>query len=151
MPLDLPQVTSQYNFNTSVKMKEPSKCFSVFVGNLSTKVNWRYLKKLFQRYGRVLDVFIPKKTDLSGSKFGFVRSPSMREAETTLFMFEGAWIVDRCIQVNLAKFGSRSKYWRKKQYKDVAHDAVNQNCRAYGNNLVNRTFEEGGCSLETHV
>ncbi|KAK9007441.1 hypothetical protein V6N11_074365 [Hibiscus sabdariffa] len=28
----------------------------------------KYLKKLFQRYGQVLDIFIPKKTDEAGSK-----------------------------------------------------------------------------------
>ncbi|KAL4301715.1 hypothetical protein GQ457_10G005490 [Hibiscus cannabinus] len=50
---------------------------------------------------------------------GFVHFPSLREAEMALFMFGGAWVVDRRIQVNIAKFGCRSTYWRKKQPKDV--------------------------------
>ncbi|KAL4301708.1 hypothetical protein GQ457_10G005450 [Hibiscus cannabinus] len=104
-----------------------SRCFTVFVGNLSPKVHWRFLKKLFQRFGRVLDVFIPRKSYLSGSNFGFVHFPSLREAETALFMFGGAWVVDHRIQVNIAKFGCRSTYWRKKQPKDrVTTLAVNQ-------------------------
>ncbi|KAL4352857.1 hypothetical protein GQ457_06G008930 [Hibiscus cannabinus] len=103
-----------------------SRCFTVFVGNLSPKVHWRFLKKLFQRFGRVLDVFIPRKSYLSGSNFGFVRFPSLREAETTVFMFNGAWVVDRRIQVNIAKFGCRSTYWRKKQPKDVSRAAIHQ-------------------------
>ncbi|KAL4313241.1 hypothetical protein GQ457_01G035070 [Hibiscus cannabinus] len=115
-----------------------SRCFSVFVGNLSPKVHWRYLKKLFQRYGRVLDVFIPHKTDLSGSKFGFVRFPSMREAETSVIMFGGAWVVDRRIQVNIAKFRCRSSYWRKKHPQDVSRAAVHQNVRTNFNGPMDK-------------
>ncbi|KAK8548750.1 hypothetical protein V6N12_061656 [Hibiscus sabdariffa] len=125
--------------------KEHPRCFSVFVGNLSSKVNWRYLKKLFQRFGQVLDVFIPKKTDVSGSNFGFVRFPSKREAEMAVFMFEGAWVVDRRIQVNLAKFKCRSKFWRRKQPKDAVCDATNQYGRTHGIDPEFRRVEEKGC------
>ncbi|KAK8612710.1 hypothetical protein V6N13_092821 [Hibiscus sabdariffa] len=41
-------------------------------------------------------------------------------------MFAGAWVVDRRIQVNIAKFGCRSTYWRKKQMKDVSRVANHQ-------------------------
>ncbi|KAK8585423.1 hypothetical protein V6N13_050402 [Hibiscus sabdariffa] len=115
-----------------------SWCFSVFVGNLSPKVHWRYLKKLFQKYGRVLDVFIPHKTDLSGSKFGFVRFPSMREAEISVIMFGGAWVVDRRIQVNIAKFRCRSSYWREKHPQDVSRAAVHQNVRTNFNGPMDK-------------
>ncbi|KAK8652820.1 hypothetical protein V6N13_126843 [Hibiscus sabdariffa] len=101
-----------------------SRCYTVFVGNLSPKVHWRFLKKLFQRFGRVLDVFIPRKSDVSGSNFGFVRFPSLQEAENAVFIFDEAWVVDHRIQVNIAKFRCRSSYWRKKQPKVVSRSAI---------------------------
>ncbi|KAL4325630.1 hypothetical protein GQ457_11G000690 [Hibiscus cannabinus] len=125
--------------------KVAAGCFSVYVGNLSSKVKWRDLKQLFQRFGQVLDVFIPKKTDASGSNFGFVRFPSKREAEMAVFMFEGAWVVDRRIQVNLARFRCRSNYWRRKQLKDADCVATLQNYRTQGFDPESRRVEEDGC------
>ncbi|KAL4379525.1 hypothetical protein GQ457_02G018470 [Hibiscus cannabinus] len=87
-------------------------------------VQSRFLKKLFQRFGHVLDVFIPRKFDDSGSNFGFVRFPSLREAENAAFMFDGAWVVDRRIQVNIVKFRCRSTYWRKKKSKEDSRSVI---------------------------
>ncbi|KAK8982526.1 hypothetical protein V6N11_046446 [Hibiscus sabdariffa] len=133
------------DFGRNLKMQDHPGCFSVYIGNLSSKVKWRDLKKLFQRFGQVLDVFIPKKTDVSGSNFGFVRFPSKQEAEMAIFMFEGAWVVDRRIQVNLARFRCRSKYWRRKQPKDADCDATFQYYRTQGFDPESRRVEENGC------
>ncbi|KAK8483154.1 hypothetical protein V6N11_080225 [Hibiscus sabdariffa] len=122
-----------------------SNCFSVYVGNLSPKVNWRYLKKLFQRFGSVLDAFIPQKKDLSGSNFGFVRFPTIREAETAVLMFGGAWVVDRRIKVNIAKFNSRTSFWRKKRKDSWTVDHTQNNKNISGDPAANKV-EKGECS-----
>ncbi|KAL4383057.1 hypothetical protein GQ457_15G001760 [Hibiscus cannabinus] len=125
-----------------------SNCFSVYVGNLSPKVNWRYLKKLFQRFGSVLDVFIPQKKDLFGSNFGFVRFPTIREAETAVLMFGGAWVVDRRINVNIAKFNSRTSFWRKKRSSRNNSWAVDhtQNHKNISGDPIANKVEKGECS-----
>ncbi|KAK8993580.1 hypothetical protein V6N11_033672 [Hibiscus sabdariffa] len=128
-----------------------SRCFSVFVGNLSPKVNWRHLKKLFQRFSQVLDVFIPKKTDVSGSKFGFIGFSTLREAETTAYMFGGAWVVDRRIRVNLPRYRSRSNYWRRKHSYGVPQEKVHQNDNKFDNVPATGKTGEGGYPKEANV
>ncbi|KAK8674637.1 hypothetical protein V6N13_032746 [Hibiscus sabdariffa] len=125
--------------------------FLVFVGNLSPKVHWRHLKKLFQRFGQVLDVFIPKKTDLYGSKFGFVRFSTLREAETTAYMFGGAWVVDRRIRVNLARYRSRSNYWRRKHSHGIPQEKAHQNDNKFDNVPATGKTGEGGYPKEADV
>ncbi|KAL4283199.1 hypothetical protein GQ457_16G029250 [Hibiscus cannabinus] len=122
-----------------------SNCFSVYVGNLSPKVNWRYLKKLFQRFGNVLDVFIPQKKDFSGSNFGFVRFSTIREAETVVLMFGGAWVADRRIIVNIAKFNSRTRFWRKKRNDSGAAVHFQNNKNISGDSAAIKV-EKGECS-----
>ncbi|KAK8986304.1 hypothetical protein V6N11_013798 [Hibiscus sabdariffa] len=122
-----------------------SNCFSVYVGNLFPKVNWRYLKKLFQRFGSVLDAFIPQKKDLSGSNFGFVRFPTIREAETAVLMFGGAWVVDKRINVNIAKFNNRTSFWRKKRNDSWTVDHTQNNKNISGDPAANKV-EKGECS-----
>ncbi|KAK8653178.1 hypothetical protein V6N13_127188 [Hibiscus sabdariffa] len=128
-----------------------SRCFSVFVRNLSPKVNWRHLKKLFQRFGQVLDVFIPKKTNVSGSKFGFIRFSTLREAETTVYMFGGAWVVDRRIRVNLVRYRSRSNYWRRKHSHGLPQEKVHQNDNKFDNVPATGKTGEGGYPKEADV
>ncbi|KAK8684828.1 hypothetical protein V6N13_040844 [Hibiscus sabdariffa] len=71
----------------------------------------------------------------------------MREAETLVIMFGGAWVVDRRIQVNIAKYSCRSSYWRKKHPQDVSRAAVHQNVRTIFNGPVDKIVEKGGCSF----
>ncbi|KAL4331915.1 hypothetical protein GQ457_07G005780 [Hibiscus cannabinus] len=80
-----------------------------------------------------------------GSNFSFVRFPSKREAEMAVFMFEGAWVVDRRIQLNLARFRCISNYWRRKQLKDADCVATLQNYRTQGFDPESRRVEEDGC------
>ncbi|KAL4295326.1 hypothetical protein GQ457_12G018390 [Hibiscus cannabinus] len=49
------------------------RCVSVFVNNLSERMNRRWLKQLFGYHGEVVDIFIPNKRTSAGMRFGFVR------------------------------------------------------------------------------
>ncbi|XVF25458.1 hypothetical protein REPUB_Repub13aG0213900 [Reevesia pubescens] len=79
-------------------MGDDVRVFSVFVNNIPTRVHWRWLRKIFQWHGMVIDVFIPKKRSSSGKKFGFVRFASLREAKTVAGRLNGAWILDHRIK-----------------------------------------------------
>ncbi|KAK8982515.1 hypothetical protein V6N11_046435 [Hibiscus sabdariffa] len=65
----------------------------------------------------------------------------MREAETAVLMFEGAWVVDRRIQVNLAKYKCRDNYWRKKHPQGVPRVAAHQINRLCGDDTGRRANE----------
>ncbi|KAL4354250.1 hypothetical protein GQ457_06G006850 [Hibiscus cannabinus] len=114
----------------------------------SAECSLEFTEKTFPEIGRVLDVFIPQKRDKSGANFGFVRFPSKQEADTAVYMFEGAWIVDRRIQVNIAKFRSRPNFWRKKCPQDIARVAAKQNWGSNDNVPENIPVEEDRCSPE---
>ncbi|MBA0677699.1 hypothetical protein Goari_019093 [Gossypium aridum] len=45
---------------------------TVFVNNLSARMHWRWLWKLFQYHGRVVDVFILSRKSRSGKKYDFI-------------------------------------------------------------------------------
>ncbi|XVF29450.1 hypothetical protein REPUB_Repub15cG0122200 [Reevesia pubescens] len=86
---------------------------TVFVNNIPPKVHWRWLGRVFQWFGNVVDVYIPKKRNNRGSKFGFVRFETVVEARRAQWNLNGVWLIDHKISVNLARFSSRQNYWRK--------------------------------------
>ncbi|XVF28383.1 hypothetical protein REPUB_Repub15cG0024900 [Reevesia pubescens] len=87
--------------------------FTVFVNNVPPKVHWRWLRRVFQRFGKVVDVFIPKKRNRMGSKMGFVRFKSVSEARNAQRQLNGVWFLDYRITVNFAIYNPRRSYWRK--------------------------------------
>ncbi|XVF30044.1 hypothetical protein REPUB_Repub16aG0023400 [Reevesia pubescens] len=86
---------------------------TVFVNNIPPEVNWRWLGQIIQNYGRVADVFIPMKRSAKGRKFGFVRFYRWEEAIRAVNSLNGVWLLDYRIGVNIARFNSRSSFWRK--------------------------------------
>ncbi|XVF20745.1 hypothetical protein REPUB_Repub12eG0029500 [Reevesia pubescens] len=88
---------------------------TVFVNNIRSRVHWRWLWRIFQNQGTVVDVFIPRKRSSRGRKFGFVRFVSKDDANRAVKMLNGAWRLDFRLGVNLARFNSRSNYYRKVQ------------------------------------
>ncbi|XVF03589.1 hypothetical protein REPUB_Repub05bG0006400 [Reevesia pubescens] len=87
--------------------------FTLFVNNVPPKVHWRWLRRVFQSFGNVVDVFIPRKRNKLGSKMGFVRFESILEARNAQRQLNGAWFLDYRIWVNLAKYNPRRSFWRK--------------------------------------
>ncbi|KAL4326071.1 hypothetical protein GQ457_11G031760 [Hibiscus cannabinus] len=89
--------------------------WTLFVGNLSDQIHWKGLWQVFDRYGRVLDSFIPQKRALDGRRFGFVRMYSEAEAIRVRDCLHGKWIHGSRIRVNFAERDSRNQYWRRKR------------------------------------
>ncbi|MBA0558937.1 hypothetical protein Golob_015925 [Gossypium lobatum] len=53
-----------------------NEVFSDFVNNLPRSMHWRWLRKIFNFHGRVIDTFIPKKRTLTRKRLGFIRFAS---------------------------------------------------------------------------
>ncbi|XVF08143.1 hypothetical protein REPUB_Repub06bG0200500 [Reevesia pubescens] len=87
--------------------------FTVFVNNVPPKVHWRWLRRVFQRFGNVVDVLIPRKRNRLGSKMSFVRFESVLKARNAQRQLNGVWFLDYRIRVNFAKYNPRRSLWRK--------------------------------------
>ncbi|XVF19035.1 hypothetical protein REPUB_Repub11eG0075800 [Reevesia pubescens] len=100
-----------------VDARRDSSVFTVFVNNLPPKVHWRWVKTVFQKFGRVVDIFLPRKNSRNGHRFGFVRYVSIADAHRAQWNLNGVWFLDYKIRVYLAKYNPMSAFWRKTKRK----------------------------------
>ncbi|WJX76281.1 hypothetical protein P8452_59720 [Trifolium repens] len=77
---------------------------SFFFTNFPEELVWGDLWKLFSKYGSVCDVFIPKKVDKWGRKFGFVKFKEVLDVEALSKNLEDVWWEKFKLKVNKARF-----------------------------------------------
>jgi RNA recognition motif-containing protein len=84
---------------------------SFFVTNFPEDLVWGDLWKLFAKFGSVCDVFIPKKVDKWGRRFGFVKFKEVKEFEVELLSkkLEDVWWDNFKLRVNRARFAKGDK------------------------------------------
>ena len=76
----------------------------LYVGNLSYSTTEADLKDLFAEAGEVTSVALIKDRNSGTSKgFAFVEMSTQVEAEKAITMFNGSYMGDRALKVNLAK------------------------------------------------
>ncbi|PNX70332.1 serine/arginine-rich splicing factor 2-like protein, partial [Trifolium pratense] len=63
------------------------------------------LWKVFGKYGRVGEVYVPNKVDKRGCRFGFVKFKEVRNVEELSKKLEDVWHGTYKLRVNLARFG----------------------------------------------
>jgi len=78
---------------------------SFFFTNFPPEYAEKNLRKVFQRWGRVLDVFIPRRLDVRIKRFGFVRIHGVRDVEVLERKLGSVWIGYWKLQVNKPKCG----------------------------------------------
>ncbi|XVE96315.1 hypothetical protein REPUB_Repub02eG0210800 [Reevesia pubescens] len=85
---------------------------TLFVYNIPSKVRWRWLGRVFQRFGKEVNAFIPRKRSISGSKIGFVRFESLNNARRAQWNLNRVWFLNHKIGVNVARHNPRESFWR---------------------------------------
>ncbi|XVF17060.1 hypothetical protein REPUB_Repub10bG0084600 [Reevesia pubescens] len=90
-----------------------NKVFTVFVNNLPQEANHRWVTTIFQKFGRVVDVFLPVKRSKWGRRIGFVRYSSVFDARSAIWNLNGVFFLDNKIGVNMARFNPRNAFWKK--------------------------------------
>jgi len=99
---------------------------SFFFTNIPPGHEEKELWNIFQRWGRVLDVFIPKKLNSRKQHFGFVRFHGVRDVCELKRRLDAIWIGLWKLHVNIAR------YRKKEQPKEVR----NQNRRLEGSKKI---------------
>lgn len=77
---------------------------TLFVANLPDFSSRSWLLATFRKWRSVTDAFIPKKKDVVGKTFGFVRMTSGCEAEKAMTALNGHVVQGRKLLVNSARF-----------------------------------------------
>ncbi|KAG8047787.1 hypothetical protein GUJ93_ZPchr0008g14055 [Zizania palustris] len=88
--------------------------FSLLVLNISFRTTADDLFPLFDRYGKVVDVFIPRDRRTGDSRgFAFVRYKYAEEAQKAIDRLDGRNVDGRNIMVQFAKYGPNAEPIRK--------------------------------------
>ncbi|KAH7857183.1 hypothetical protein Vadar_009933 [Vaccinium darrowii] len=84
-----------------------SKVTTVYVDNLSDDMDAEWLRQIFSKFGRMMDVFIPRKRSKHyKSKFGFVRFDRAEDAYEAIASLNGISIRDKKMLAKVATFGA---------------------------------------------
>ncbi|XP_035822627.1 serine/arginine-rich splicing factor SC35 isoform X6 [Zea mays] len=93
--------------------------FSLLVLNISFRTTADDLFPLFERYGKVVDVFIPRDRRTGDSRgFAFVRYKYADEAQKAIDRLDGRDVDGRNIMVQFAKYGPNAEPIRKGRVKE---------------------------------
>ncbi|GAB2296831.1 hypothetical protein Dimus_030932, partial [Dionaea muscipula] len=87
-----------------------TKWVIIFVDDLPEVSDATELRKLFTKFGVVMDVFIPRKRNKAGMRFGFVRYDCSVAAEMAIQKTNGVWFRDRTLKVKLAEFERKDQF-----------------------------------------
>jgi hypothetical protein len=75
-----------------------------FFTNFPEEAKTSDLRKLFAEFGLVEEVFVPKKLDRWGKKFGFVKFKQVEDVEQLETCLKEVWLWDTRLKVNRARF-----------------------------------------------
>jgi hypothetical protein len=78
---------------------------SFFFTNIPDDATSEDLWKLFLKYGRVGEVFLPKKLDKRGRRFGFVKFKEVMEVDVLSEKLQDVWMGSFKLWVNRSRFG----------------------------------------------
>lgn len=79
---------------------------SLKVDNLTYRTSPETLRRVFEKYGRVGDVYIPRDRYTKESRgFSFVRFLDKRDAEDAMDAMDGALLDGRELRVQMARYG----------------------------------------------
>jgi len=97
---DAPHTREKREKRERVSMADTSFFFTNFPEHFMERDLW----KVFQRWGRVLDVFVSRKLNARNRKFGFVRFQGVNDVFSLEREFDAIWIGTWKLQVNLPKY-----------------------------------------------
>ncbi|GAB2289348.1 Serine arginine-rich splicing factor 2 [Dionaea muscipula] len=83
--------------------------FTIFIEDLPDSFTPIDFHRMFDKFGVVKDVFIPRKRSKMGRQFGFVRYDCSVAAYVAIQKTNGVWIQDKELKVKYADFGAANR------------------------------------------
>ncbi|KAK8699655.1 hypothetical protein V6N13_115738 [Hibiscus sabdariffa] len=96
-----------------VRNGESNQLFTLYVDNISTRLNWKGLWFALGRHGDVAEAFIARKRNAKGRRFGFLRYRNRTDAVRATERLNGFFLYGSKISVIPAKYKRRDAYWNK--------------------------------------
>ncbi|KAE8676932.1 Cleavage stimulation factor subunit 50 [Hibiscus syriacus] len=96
-----------------VRVPVGKNCVTVIIFNIPKSFHYKVLWLFFDKYGEVVDSFIPNKRSKGGSRFGFVRFTRLEDARKAINCVHRSWIQGNKIRVFMARYLPRDVFWRK--------------------------------------
>ncbi|XP_021980427.1 uncharacterized protein LOC110876568 [Helianthus annuus] len=97
------------NYNKQKKVRGNGVELTFIVQNLSDRASRTILKKAFQPFGFVSDVYVARKKDKRGNYFGFVRFVGIENVDSALEVMNTVIILEAKVSVSLAKYDKNHK------------------------------------------
>lgn len=91
--------------------KKESGGGTFFFRNFPERCRMETLREKFEKIGRVEDIFIPKKRDKKGNRFGFVRFTNQIDRGRALDQLNNTWIGSFIIRAFVPKFERDNDGW----------------------------------------
>ncbi|XVF30432.1 hypothetical protein REPUB_Repub16aG0056800 [Reevesia pubescens] len=98
------------------------------------------------KFGKVADVFIPRRKDIKGGNFGFVRFKDVKDPNALRVRLNSIWFGSFKLRVTIAE----DKYsigWKRIKHPTFWLNIENRNVRANGNKVRNAQFFTNASSL----
>ncbi|GAB5354513.1 hypothetical protein AAMO2058_000124800 [Amorphochlora amoebiformis] len=92
------EATRPFSKSYSFRDGKPSK--TLFVYHVPKSMSTEALRNLFSRFGRVLEVYIPKSSDLESKGYGFVKMETIDQAAAAIDGLDGYQILNKKLKVN---------------------------------------------------
>jgi len=84
--------------------KAPLERNKLYIGNLSFRTHEEDLRKEFERFGRIEDIYLPSDRDTGRPRgFGFITYEDSRDARDAAEEMDGAELDGRALKVNIAR------------------------------------------------
>ncbi|KAE8655931.1 BTB/POZ domain-containing protein TNFAIP1 isoform 2 [Hibiscus syriacus] len=107
-------MASNKRIATVVRVPVRQNCVTVIIFNIPESFHYQGLWLFFDKYGEVVDSFIPNKRSKGGSRFGFVRFTRLEDARKVINCVDSSWIQGNKVRVFMARYHPRDVFWRKK-------------------------------------
>ncbi|MCH80824.1 hypothetical protein A2U01_0001598 [Trifolium medium] len=91
-----------------------------YVNNLPEDVGQKEVERMFERWGKVVDVYIAKKRNKMGKVFGFVRYANVKDERWLESQLRDIWFGTYKVWVNISRFEKPNK---KFQYGETSKEA----------------------------
>ncbi|KAE8681508.1 hypothetical protein F3Y22_tig00111330pilonHSYRG01193 [Hibiscus syriacus] len=109
-----PQSTYQNQMASQVRRSVGKSCVTVIIFNIPECLHHQVFWLLFDKYGEVVDSFIPIKRSKGGSRFSFVRFSRLEDARRAIFCADRSWIQGNKVRVFMVRFQPRDVFWKRK-------------------------------------